>query len=281
MTTRTPSKPLTDLVVFSDLDGTLLSHYGYDVAPAAAGLAALSARGVPLVPATSKTRTETARWQEALKLAGPCISENGGALWIPQGWLPVRPDDAEDAGDQWRIGFGTGIEVVRAALPGIAAAIGVPLRGFGEMSVEEVAARTGLPPEAARDALARDHDEPFVPARPLTADEERRLDGLAEAEGLEITRGGRFHHLLGRCSKGRAARRLLALLGNPPSIGVGDARNDLDLLEATDDAIVVARPDGSHDPALRAALPRARFTEGVGPAGFSEGILAVLRGREP
>ncbi|HEX9164503.1 MAG TPA: hypothetical protein VF862_01230, partial [Gemmatimonadales bacterium] len=145
------------------------------------------------------------------------------------------------------------------------------------MAPAEVAERTGLSGGELVDVMAREYDEPFVPARPLAASEETTLEALAADAGLSITTGGRFLHLIGGCSKGKAARRLLALLGQPRSVAVGDARNDLDLLQATDAAIVVARPDGSHDPVLRAALPRARFTRGIGPVGFCEGVMAALR----
>ena len=46
------------VVVFTDLDGTLMDHDSYDVAPAKAALQALAARSIPVVPVTSKTRTE-------------------------------------------------------------------------------------------------------------------------------------------------------------------------------------------------------------------------------
>ena len=59
-------------------------------------------------------------------------------------------------------------------------------------------------------------------------------------------------------------------------IAVGDAPNDLELLQLAQHQIVVARPDGTHSPELQRALPNAVFTSGIGPAGFSEGILAAL-----
>ena len=62
------------------------------------------------------------------------------------------------------------------------------------------------------------------------------------------------------------------------SMGLGDGPNDLELLRAVDVAVVVARPDGSHAPELRAGLPRARFTRGAGPVGFAEAVLDYLSG---
>lgn len=271
------STPRPDLVVFSDLDGTLLSHHEYDWRPAAPAIEALRREAIPLILTSSKTRQEIEAWRARLDNAEPFISENGGALWLPVGWLDDAPADAERVDDLWRIEFGVSYSAVRQALPMIAGRLGVPLRGFGDMAPAEVAERTGLSGRDLAGVMAREYDEPFVPARPLTPAEETSLEALAADAGLSITTGGRYLHLLGGCSKGKAARRLLELLGQPRSVAVGDARNDLDLLEAADEAIVVARPDGSHDPALLAALPRARFTRGTGPEGFCEGVLTVVR----
>ena len=119
-----------------------------------------------------------------------------------------------------------------------------------------------------------------MPARILSEDEDRRLTRRAEELGLRVTRGGRFRHLLGSNDKGRAARVLMAGYRaggrSVASLGLGDGPNDLELLAAMDELVVVARPDGTHSPELRAGLPHARFTGGVGPEGFAEAVLAHL-----
>ena len=70
------------LVIFSDLDGTLLDHATYEAGPALPVLARLRAMGVPLVLATSKTGAEVVEVRARLGLAGlPAIVENGAGLW--------------------------------------------------------------------------------------------------------------------------------------------------------------------------------------------------------
>jgi mannosyl-3-phosphoglycerate phosphatase len=158
--------------------------------------------------------------------------------------------------------------------------LGVRLRGFGDMAAIEIERRTGLTGEALSQAKARESDEPFVPIRPLGPEEEIRLDRLAADLGLRVTKGGRFYHLIGPSSKGAAARLLLTAYsgGGIPvrSLALGDGPNDLELLLAVDRPVVVARPDGTHAPELRAALPAARFTRGIGPVGFSEAVTEYL-----
>jgi mannosyl-3-phosphoglycerate phosphatase len=264
------------LVVFTDLDGTLLSHEGYDWAPARPGIEALRARGVPLVFTSSKTRSEIERWRFRIGNTDPFISENGGALWIPAD-LRLPAEGAVPVGAYDRVELGTPYGRLRLALPHLAEAVGVPLRGFADMTDEEIAGHTGMTLEEVAPARQREYDEPFVPGRPLTSAEERQLEWTATSLGLRITRGGRFHHLMGLVSKARAMARLIeAMGGQVRSLAVGDSPNDLEMLAAADQGIVVARPDGGHASELVAGLPDAWFVQTPGPGGFSEGVLRWL-----
>ena len=69
------------LIVFSDLDGTLLDHETYSWAAAEPALAALRAQGIPLVLASSKTALEIAPLRAAMGFSHcPAIVENGAGL---------------------------------------------------------------------------------------------------------------------------------------------------------------------------------------------------------
>lgn len=268
------------LLVFTDLDGTLLAHEDYDWAPAATALEALRVRRVPLVIASSKTRAEIEAWRARIGVNDPFISENGGALYVP-GDSPVAPFvRGEPLASYVCAAFGTPYARLCEALDTLAQGLGVPLYGFAAMSDTEIGHQTGLPPEDVARARQREWDEPFISGWPLTGEQEAALAEAAVATGLRVTRGGRFHHLIGPNSKGLAARRLIeacAAAGTPvTTIALGDGPNDLELLEVADHPVVVARPDGSHAAPLRDALPRARFTKAIGPAGFAEGVLEVL-----
>jgi mannosyl-3-phosphoglycerate phosphatase len=266
--------------VLTDLDGTLLRHGDYDWTAARPAVEELARRHIPLVLCSSKTRAELEAWRSRLGNSDPFIVENGGALVVPPGSTPRAPARATGGRGERIVRFGATYPRLRAGLKILSRALGVRLRGFGDMAEAEVARLTGLAGEDLERARAREYDEPFLPIRALTPEEERRLEAAAAELGLRVTRGGRFHHLLGASSKGEAARALLALYrsAEPPvrSLALGDAPNDLELLLAVDRPVVVARPDGTHAPELRERLPHARFAGGIGPEGFNQAVLEYL-----
>jgi len=144
-----------------------------------------------------------------------------------------------------------------------------------------VAALTGLPEDQAALAMRREYDEPFVVEDPPGRDPavDARLDRAARERGLQVTHGGRLHHLTGPVDKGEALRAITrAARFDGDVAGLGDAANDLPLLLAVTRPIVMPRPDGTVDPALVARLPGVERAPAPGPAGWSAAVLAVLSG---
>jgi predicted mannosyl-3-phosphoglycerate phosphatase (HAD superfamily) len=109
------------------------------------------------------------------------------------------------------------------------------------------------------------------------------LARAAARRGLQLSHGGRFHHLMGGSDKGLAVRTLLAAYhrgGHQPlSAGLGDAETDLTLLKAVDRPIVVPRPDGRIEMALASALPTAERAPLPGPPGWNAAVLTLLAGQ--
>jgi mannosyl-3-phosphoglycerate phosphatase len=269
---------MTSRIVFSDLDGTILAHDTFSFDEARPGLEALRAAGVPLILASSKTRRELESWRKRIGNTDPYIVENGGALLVPSTWKPQPQRARQAAHGLNQVEIGVPLARLRAALREISAELGAGLRGFGDLSREELTEHSGLSGEDLENALAREYDEPFLSTQPLTGGQKARLAQLARARWLNVSRGGRFYHLHGPTSKAKAAQVLIETLAPPVTvIAIGDAPNDQELLQIAQHQIVVARPDGTHAPELQRALPNALFTSGIGPAGFTEGVLQVLR----
>ncbi len=262
-------------IVFSDLDGTLLSHDDYSWEEAVPTLEVLRNRDIPLILCSSKTKSEIELWRERLGNGHPFISENGGGIFIPAGYRGFRLEyDAIEDGYRV-ISLGTGYPSLVKALGEIREKTGLSIRGFSDMGAEEVAGLTGLGLEEARLAKRRQYGEPFLV--------EGKADGLREAineMGLECTEGGRFFHLLGRVDKGVATKRLSKIYRENStgvevvSIGVGDSFNDLPMLEAVDIPVLVKGPGGEHDGRVDVkGLIRA---EAIGPKGWNDTLLRLI-----
>lgn len=264
------------LVVFSDLDGTLLDHHTYSHGPARPALDALARRGYPLVLCSSKTRAEMIPLQAELAVSGPLICENGGGVFAPEGH-PVTA-----LGEGWRAGpegwmllpLGMDYAELRRRFGRFKDRFGA--RGFGDLSDAEVAELTGLDPRRAARAREREFNEPVVLPEPER--QEAAFLAAAREQGLQVTRGGRFYHLLGGGDKGRAVRLLSDLYRrlHPELItaGLGDAPNDASMLAAVDRPFLVARPGGDHAELAMEGLVRTTLP---GPAGFNQAVLGLLQ----
>lgn len=262
-------------LVFSDLDGTLLDAKSYRFDAALPALKALRTRGIPLVLCSSKTRPEMEIYRERLDNHDPFVFENGGGICLPPGLFPSAPE-GEISGGCRVIRLGTAYAQLRGVLAALRRELGVAVTGFGDLTAAGVAKLTGLPPDEAELARRREFDEPFVfddPREPRATEFLRAI----ETRGLRWTQG-RFFHILGDNDKGRAVRLLTDIYRRErqvvATIGIGDAANDLPLLEAVDVPVLVQREDGSHLGGVRS--PRLVLAEGVGPVGWNSAILRLF-----
>lgn len=155
------------LVVFTDLDATLLDRETYNPHGALPVLRKLKKSGIPVILTTSKTRSETENVARKLRLRHPIIVENGGAVFIPDSYFPQHL--YKEAGikplkrDGYRVvGFGVPYRMLRMALRALEKKAGVNLIGFGDLSEEQISAVTGLRINQARLAARREFDEPFL-----------------------------------------------------------------------------------------------------------------------
>ncbi len=268
------------LVVVSDLDGTLLDHETYAVGPAEPGLRLLAREHVPLVLCSSKTRAEIEAVQRVLDIRHPFISENGGALFVPDGCFPPSEGPTRRVGAWQAIEFGRAYGELVSGLRSAAASAGVRVTGFHDMSIEEVADACRLPLLQASLAKLREYDEPFR----LAPDDRSRRGRLVRAlgeQGLYCTRGARFDHVTGATDKGLALGRLRLLYQQAVDdpvllVGLGDAPNDLPMLLEVDIPIIVRNPAARATAALRERVPIAPVTDQAGPAGWSEAIRMVV-----
>lgn len=253
------------IVVFTDLDGTLLDHDSYSFEPAKPALRLLSERKIPLILASSKTEAEMRPIADAIGIAYPMIVENGAGIV----GLPGRETEVANQ-----------YESLRAFLQSLPEELSGLFQGFGDWSEEEVASRTGLPLAAARLARQRRFSEPGL----FSGTDRQKAEFIRHvgAAGYHAAQGGRFLTLMPRTSKAERMAEIAAYYRQSSgedvrTIALGDAPNDLAMLQAADTGVIIANP--SHAP-----LPvTERETHGfilrspiAGPAGWSHMIHKLV-----
>ena len=264
------------LVLFTDLDGTLLDHDTYSFEPAREALAALESENVPVVFTTSKTRAEIEKWRRLAGNTDPFISENGGAIFVPEGYFGGDFVYDRKENGYLVIELGAPHRELALALGDIRRETGIEIRGVSEMSVEEIVKLTGLDKEDAELVRKREYGEPFVVGGGIEA--ENSVVSEIEKRGLRHTQGGRFHHILGRNDKGKAVSILKGLYvkewGLVETAGIGDSLNDLPMLKAVDIPILVRKPGGGYDE--RIDIAGMAIADAPGPYGWNSAILKLI-----
>jgi len=266
------------LVIFTDLDGTLLDENTYSWEDAKPALTRCKTLGIPIVIVTSKTRAELEELRKELLLFDPFITENGGAIFFPKEKFSSPPPGTDSVDNLWRLSLGVPYETLKRALREIENEVQVRLKGFSDMDILEIAACSGLDKARASLAARREYDEPFL-VDPIDNDRREVLFQAALKRGLKISKGGRFYHLHGRSDKGIATSHLIAwykeVVGEVYCVGVGDSPNDLPFLKIMDRAIFVG------DPALlkdsREQMKNLVVTQMKGPKGWNQGVMDLIK----
>lgn len=262
------------ILIFTDLDGTLLDDQTYDFKPALTALKLIRSSKIPLILVSSKTRAEIEVYRKALSLDDPFIAENGAAIYFP-GFFPLPDEYSFEIVDKYReLLIGTPLTALHEKISELKEQF--RFRCFSEMKIEEIASETGLTHEQARLASAREFDEPIVLEK--GSDEEELLCKRAHELGLDCVHGGRFLHLFCGGDKGKAVEVMLDVYlqqGYPMiSIGLGDSPNDAPMLWAVDKAVVMQTQDGGYMEGLDYHdLIKAK---GRGPGAWNKAVLSIL-----
>lgn len=264
-------------VLFTDLDGSLMDHHSYDWAPAAPWLARLYQRGIPVIPVTSKTRSELLNLRKALGLEElPFIAENGAVVGLPSDWCHSGLERQVGSDGLVIKTLGVDIGFIRQRLrvwrERLKAVPGISFTSMSEMTLDKLCTYTGLSDPEARLARMREGSEPLVWEGSEAGLETFRVS-LA-GDDLQLVQGGRFWHVTGKSHKGNAVswmiERYAALRGvTPQTLALGDGPNDTAMLEAVDQAVVIQGCHGLPVQPRQSALYR---TQAVGPKGWAEGV---------
>lgn len=259
-------------LVFSDLDGTLLNHDDYSFKPAKEALDYLESQSIPLIIATSKTFSEVIALQKELKIKKPFIVENGAGIFIPSECVLAESLAFKE---EW-IKVSQAHSYIELRLFFTNMKRSYPIKGFGDMSLNEVVGYTGLKKEDAINAMKRDFTEPFVMEDISLVEELRKK---ANAEGLDIVKGGRFYHLISLDQdKANAMLNLTHMYDEyynteHKKIALGDSANDYTMIKKADTGVLVPLHDGSFSPIGTEAILKAKYP---GPKGWNSSIKEIF-----
>ena len=245
------------LLVFSDLDGTLLDHETYRWDAAQEALTALAELGAGVILASSKTVAEISILQAEMGLQGwPAIVENGAGL------LREGLDDSA-------------YQQIRAALGRVPVTLRKFYTGFGDLDAEGVARITGLSQEAAVHAKNRQFSEPGTWSG--TEADRTAFLALLAAEGITAREGGRFLTLSFGKTKADQMDALITRYAPHFTAALGDAPNDVEMLQKADLGVVISNPHRPPLPPLEGEENgRIIRTQAAGPAGWNDAVLQLL-----
>lgn len=266
------------VLIYSDLDGTLLDHYSYLATAAMPTLAQLKKANIPVILNTSKTLAELEVIRQELQLNTPFIIENGAAVYIPVSALHLQPAGTITLGNYWVKAFCLPLQHWLNLLTELNDDFGHYFQGFSTLSIEELCDATGLSPAEAKRAKNRQYGEPVL-WHGDEATKQQFMERLIDL-GASVVQGGRFIHIGGFCDKGQALIWLTEQYREQFSaediytIALGDGENDTAMLEAADFAVQVRSP--VHDfPNLFRQYNTTR-TQQYGPEGWALAIEKLL-----
>jgi mannosyl-3-phosphoglycerate phosphatase len=266
------------LIIFTDLDGTLLDRDTYSFEAAIPVLRVLKQNAIPLVLTSSKTRAEIELYRKKLENHHPFISENGGAIFVPKGYFSFQfPCDRGSEG-YLVLELGTFYPLIIGVLNSIKKETGIRIRAFSDLTEEELTSLCGLSLREAEFAKKREYDEPFMIEGGKR--EVEMVKEKIEEKGMNYVWGGRFHHIFGKNDKGKAVEILKELYENEffsiSTVGVGNSLNDLPMLLAVDHPVFLK---GREDHPLEIPLKIQNLTilDGTGPFVWKEALLSLLK----
>lgn len=273
MTKVLPIVPGQTVVVFTDLDGTLIDHHTYSAEQALDAIRSLQSRGWPLVFCSSKTFAEQVELQGHLGITAPFIVENGSAVIVPKDYFKVLPEGYRVLEHHLMYPLAhADAAALRAELARFQ-----HIHGFSSVSDAALADITGLSGEALSRARDRWFTETLV--TPLDDAQASALAAEIGKKSWALSKGGRFYTVLSdKADKGRAMRWLAKVFSaNLPAApllaAVGDSPNDFPMLAEADFPFLVQKHDGSW---AGLELPGLQKIDAVGPKGFSQAVRKMM-----
>ena len=266
------------LLIYTDLDGSLLNHHDYNFDAAIPLLESLEQQGVPVIANTSKTCAELIALRKKLNNHHPFIAENGAAVFIPAGYFTHHPEGTFLQDHYWVKAFVEPRSHWQQLLSELSPNMRAAYESFTYMGVEGIIRSTGLSNIEASRASMREYGEP-IEWYSGNALKQTFIDTMTSA-GANVLEGGRFMHISGHCNKGDAMQWLTKQYekASPEStfvnIAIGDSANDIAMLNTANYAVAVKAPNKPY-PSINNSGTLIK-TATIAPEGWVEGISQAI-----
>jgi mannosyl-3-phosphoglycerate phosphatase len=254
------------MIVLSDLDGTLLNHDDYTYDAAKPALEFLRENDTPLILCSSKTSAEIIPLRADMGFERcPAIVENGGGI------LKAQSVNINSSSQHKRL-----MKIVDS-LP---ESLRLLFCGISSWPAEALQKHTGLSTSVLSLAIQRQYSEPGI----WSGDEKSKHAFISalKQKGIVAHQGGRFLTLSFDSNKAVLAQEIIADYQSKQTelftiVALGDAPNDIEMLELADIGIIIPNPAHSGIPTLagesKGQIIRANEP---GAAGWNSTLLTIL-----
>ena len=221
-------KKIYKILIFTDLDGSLLHRDTFKFDEIKDYLRQLIFKGIFIIPNTSKTEKEILAFNKELGVNLSYISENGAVINgldllnsnLPKELILSREKDNL-------------IKIFENSVP---INLQNKCKWLSEMDKKKQSLIFGLEDEKLKIALDRKYTIPFIFKG--TKNEKNELSKIIKNKGLSLQEGGRVIHLTDKVNKAKALNVFVRFFKknnkNVKTIAVGDNYNDLDMLKTSD-----------------------------------------------
>jgi len=229
-----------------------------------------------VVITSNRTRSELEFYRKKLAITHPFISENGGCAFIPLDYFNF-PFLYSDINETYKtIELGLPYVEFRKILKSVEHRLNCKLRGFGDMSADEISEICEIPIEEAKLAKVREYEEPF-----MLEDIERKdevIDCIRWAK-VNIRKEGKLYYITGDNDKGKAIKLLTSLYekeyGTILTVGIGRKEEDISILKQCKVVALLPLSDGTHA-SIKIENKTVEKIEEPGPEGWRKAVLDVV-----
>ena len=259
-------KKLT-IIIFTDLDGTLLHRDTFQFDTIKNYIKSLVNKGVIIIPNSSKTETEIEEFNEELGVNLPFISENGASIHGLNLITSNFPDKLIVSREKEEL-----LGIFENKVP---EKLKQKCFQISKMSKKDQEKILGQKDEKLKNALNRKYTLPFL----FKGDknEKNRLLKLLNTNSLTLQEGGRVSNLCDNVNKVKSMNRVVKILKKIEekiiTIAVGDNYNDLDMLKNCDIPCLVFNDQFKLD---QINIDNLIFSNKPSPEGWADVIKKAL-----